>query len=316
MCYFLLLLFLFKNFLEYYTFFKSNKKLLITFDKKFDSNLNIIYIILYNFTKKISASLVFILACIIYIYFFDMNIIYIYISKLFFLISICIKLVMFNKYWINNSFIRNNFPLFHLVIKYILFSLLLLNLYLLMFIIYKLSILSLSFINNLILKSNIINKIKAKFNSIKSNFSKNSKNPKNPDTLILSNEDKKKNKKKASELKEILLKKQKENLNFNSKNLNNSFSNKRDWKETINIEEVTDFSIDNQLKNLNKEYILYDKQVDKFKKIVKDIDKGKENFYPNESKTLFNQYINMIEILKINLKSLEKNLKKNRYNKE
>lgn len=313
MCYFLLFLFFFKNFFEHYTFFKSNQILIFTIEKKFDYNLNIIYVKLYNITKKISASLVFILACIIYIYFFDINIIFIYISKLFFLISIFIKLVMFNKYWINNSSIKNNFPLFHLIIKYILFSLLLLNLYLLIHIIYKLCILGLSLINNYILKSNIINKIKDKFNSIKSFFSKNSKNP---DILILSNEDKKKNKKKASELKEILLKKQKENLNFNYENLNNNFSNKRDWKETINIEEVPDFSIDNQLKNLKKEYILYDKQVDKFKRIVKDIDKGKENFYPNESKTLFNQYIHMIEILKINLKSLEKNLKKNKSSKE
>lgn len=318
LCYSLLLLTILPFFSKYYIFFKSNQILIFTIEKKFDSNLNMIYVKLYDITKIISAPLVFILACFIYIYFIDINITYIYISKLLFLFSIFIKLVMFNKYWINNNFIKNNFPLFHLVIKYILFSLLLLNLYLLICIIYKLFSLSLSIINSLILKSNIISKIKDKFNNIKSYFSKNPRDPKNPDILILSNEDKKKNKKKAMELKEILLQKQKENLNFNfnRKNLNNTFNSKRDWKETINIEEVPDFSIDNQLKNLNKEYILYDKQVNKFKRIVKNIDKGKENFYPNESKTLFNQYIHMIELLKTNLKSLEKNLKKNKSNKE
>jgi hypothetical protein len=50
-----------------------------------------------------------------------------------------------------------------------------------------------------------------------------------------------------------------------------------------------------------------------FKKFVINIDKGKENFYPNESRSLFNNYIDVIENrLLPDLKNQKSYLKKNR----
>jgi hypothetical protein len=62
--------------------------------------------------------------------------------------------------------------------------------------------------------------------------------------------------------------------------------------------------------NVKSEFKAYDKQENKFKKIVVDINKEKENFFPNESRFLFNEYVSVIKILKKNLKSVEKVLSK------
>jgi hypothetical protein len=43
---------------------------------------------------------------------------------------------------------------------------------------------------------------------------------------------------------------------------------------------------------------------------VIDINKNKENFYPEESQSLFEEYIKVIKLLKTNLKDIKKELKK------
>jgi hypothetical protein len=89
-----------------------------------------------------------------------------------------------------------------------------------------------------------------------------------------------------------------------------SFRLKRSWEETTDTGKLPNFSKKEQLKNVQKEFKAYDNQSIKFKKIVVDINKGKEKFFPNESESLFNEYIDVIEILKKNLNSIKEELKK------
>jgi hypothetical protein len=109
-----------------------------------------------------------------------------------------------------------------------------------------------------------------------------------------------------------LLNTQKRNLNNNSPDTvinKTSLGQRKGWKENINIKDNPQFLIKDQIDNVISELKAYDNQEKKFKKIVVDINKEKENFFPNESKSLFNEYVSVIKILKKNLKSLEKNLK-------
>ena len=84
-----------------------------------------------------------------------------------------------------------------------------------------------------------------------------------------------------------------------------SFSEKRNWKESINIEDKPKFTIHEQLNNVKYAYKAYNNQENKFKKIVIDINKEKEEFFPNESKYLFKEYVSVIKILKKNLNPRE-----------
>lgn len=146
---------------------------------------------------------------------------------------------------------------------------------------------------------------------------KKPKGPNNPKpnnlSIIPKNKDKKlKNlelKRRANELKEKLLKSQ--NSNLVTKDSNKlSFSERKNWKGTVDIGEVPKFSAKDQLENLNYEFQAYNNQEKKFKKIVINIDKGKENFYSDDSRSLFNSYVDVIKILKKNLKIIQKTLKK------
>jgi hypothetical protein len=70
------------------------------------------------------------------------------------------------------------------------------------------------------------------------------------------------------------------------------------------------FTVKEQLNNVKSEFKAYDNQERKFKKIVIDINKKKENFFSDESRFLFKEYISVIKLLKKNLKSVEKKLLK------
>ena len=84
----------------------------------------------------------------------------------------------------------------------------------------------------------------------------------------------------------------------------------RKWDNTISIEELPQLSIDQQLNKIKNEYKAYDNQEKKFKNTINNIKNNKENFYPNESTSLFKQYIELIRDLKTNLKFMQKELKK------
>ena len=103
---------------------------------------------------------------------------------------------------------------------------------------------------------------------------------------------------------------------LNTNNLNNittekkEFYGNRKWEETISIQERPQLSIPQQLEKIKYEYKAYDNQEKKFQKTINNINNNKENFYPKESTSLFKDYIEVIKGLKINLKSMETNLKK------
>jgi molecular chaperone GrpE (heat shock protein) len=69
------------------------------------------------------------------------------------------------------------------------------------------------------------------------------------------------------------------------------------------------------LDNIKYEYECYDIQTKKFSDIINNIEHNKENFYPPESKYLFKDYLKVIDNLKKDLKTMEDNIKKDKYNK-
>lgn len=126
-------------------------------------------------------------------------------------------------------------------------------------------------------------------------------------------EDHKDIKKKASEMKQQLLKVQKDKLSSNDLSVNDtpkSISHSRNWEHQIIIEQKQDLSLKEKLEKVQLELQAYNNQKKLFKKSINNIKKGKENFYPDESKYLWKDYIEVIKSLNSNLKSMKKNLKK------
>lgn len=246
-----------------------------------------------------------------YIIIIDLDILYIYLFSFFFLTGVLIKLVKITNNWVKNPELKQDFPMYHNIVKYILFGLLILNSLVLIIIGQKLLILIITYFKGLFLNMNIVNKLKDLKLSLDYKWVKNKDNkPRKPNVnFFFDLKNKKKNKKRASSLKEKILDLQKKNLNKDSSNTTlkqESFSEKRNWKESINIEDKPKFTIHEQLNNVKYEYKAYNNQENKFKKIVIDINKEKEEFFPNESKYLFKEYVSVIKILKKNLKSVEK----------
>jgi hypothetical protein len=56
----------------------------------------------------------------------------------------------------------------------------------------------------------------------------------------------------------------------------------------------------------------YNNKEEKFQNIINNIDNNKEQFFPNESKKLFEEYVDVVKILKNNINSIKENLKKNK----
>ena len=96
---------------------------------------------------------------------------------------------------------------------------------------------------------------------------------------------------------------QAENTQFSSLRRN------RNWENTISILEKPQLSIPQQLDRIKSEYKVYDDQEKKFKNTINNINSNKENFYPKESTSLFKEYIQLLKSLKVNLKSMEKELR-------
>ena len=276
--------------------------------------LNLIELI-YNKIKNLNVFLLLLFPFISFYFFKDLHEFYIYVSYLLLNLSIFIKLIILYKYWINNKYIKKNYPIFYYILKYILLTGLLFNMYNLIILIFKVI-----FIYNKLLikymyelKFNILKKLKSYFSSkLKRGSLAHEPNGPNFDPDQVINMDPNSTKKKASELRKKVLKQQKDNLKHNiKKNIEkNSFKGKRNWNETISKQEVPNFTIESQLTNVKKEFEAYDNQTNKFNNIINNIDNGKEQFFPDESKPLFEEYVKMINLLKINLKSIEVNLNK------
>lgn len=281
--------------------------------------LDLLIFKIYNNIKNIPSLEIIILAFCIKIFLVNKGLLFVYLSNILFLGGFSIELVIIIQYLINCKEFKDNSPLLYYIFKYFLFGLLL-------FTLYKLVIICLNFL--VWIKTSLLNKWKSfKLSSQYQYYKKfkTPKDPKDPDINFLEQIRNKKEKKKEafevkekiSELKEQLLKiqeeKVKENIEVNDSSnpmpSSTSLNNKRNWKGTIQIGEVPKSSVSDQLNNVNYEFNAYDNQDRKFKKIFIDICKGKEKFYPDESKDLFNEYIDVVNILKNNLKSVEKNIK-------
>lgn len=235
-------------------------------------------------------------------------------SSFFYYLAFFIILVKITYNWIDNILFKDNFPLFHSIILYLLVSLLVYNIYLFVINLIWICNLIFSFLKGYILKSNILSKLKDLKLDLEYKYYK-SKNPKGPKGLqFFTTKEKKDKDKRALELKEKLLKILTKNTRDNTSDAalkpeKISFSQRRNWKETINIGERPDISNSDLIKNIKKEFNHYDINEKKFKEIVVNIGKGKEGFYPNDSISGFNESINIIKKLKSNLKSMIKNVK-------
>lgn len=148
----------------------------------------------------------------------------------------------------------------------------------------------------------------------------NNKPPRKP-PIFTPSENHKDIKKKASEIKQKLLKLQKDKLKTSNLNgeggsrrreVSKSIRESRNWKHKIIIEQRQDLSLEDKLKKVQFELDASTNQKKLFKKSINNIKKGKENFYPDESKYLWKDYIEVIKSLRSNLKSMKKNLKKQR----
>lgn len=274
--------------------------------------LNLV-VIIYNKIKFLNVILLLLFAFISFYFFKDLHVFYIYISYLLINISIFIQLIKIYRYWINNEYIKKNYPIFYYIFKYILLTVLIINIYNIIILIFKVIIIYNNFLIKKIyeLKFNLIKKIKSYLSSkFKRGIEPNWPNNNDPNDII--NMDPNSSKKKASELRKKVLKQQKDNLKRNIKKNTEerTFKGKRNWNETISKQEVPNFTIESQLDNVKKEFTAYDNQTNKFNNIVNNIDNGKEQFFPDESKPLFEEYVHMIDLLKVNLKNIEANLNK------
>jgi hypothetical protein len=221
-------------------------------------------------------------------------------SILFFFMGFFIKLIDWTVKWLNFKLFKIKYPFIHIIIKYLLFIILLFDFFFIVILVQKIWIL---------LKGYIFNKLKDwKFN-INYKLKKGNKSPKTPVDYFFFLKKKKEEKKEASVLKEKILKVQENNkININTKKF--SLSEKRNFKSTIEIPKASEFNLEKQIKNIDSEYKLYDDQEKKFKKIVIDITNNKEKFYPNNSKSLFENYVDVVKILKKDLEETRRELKR------
>lgn len=211
-----------------------------------------------------------------------------YLESFFFLTGVFINLIKITNNWVNNNQLKEEFPIFHSIIKYTLYVLLIINSIILIIIGQKLLTMIITFFKNLFLNMDIKNKLKDLKLSLDYKRFKNKGNKPNGGSFIFDLKNKKKNKKRASFLKEKILDAQKRNKDLPNTTLKQeSFSKRRNWKKSINIEDNPKFTAREQLNNVKSEFKAYDNQENKFKKIVVDINKEKETFFPNESKLLF-----------------------------
>ena len=266
---------------------------------------------------KIESSIFITLLYYVYVFTISLDIIEIYLISFLLLVGVLIKLIKITDYWLNNDELKKDYPIFHSIIKYILFGLFIIISLILIIIGQKLLVMGITYLKKFFLNLDIQKKIKDFKLSLNYKWFKNNGNkPNKPkETFFIDLKNKKENKKRASFLKEKIFDAQKKNWNQSSPSTifkQESFSEKRNIKKSINLGDKPKFSTVEQIKNVQHEFKAYEIQENKFKKIVVDINKEKENFFPNESQSLFNEYVSVIKILKKNLKSVEKALSKNK----
>ena len=264
---------------------------------------------------KIELSILFMSLYYVYIFIMSQDIVEIYFLSFLLLTTTLVILINITNYWVSNSQLKKFFPILHSIIKYTLFILLIINLVYLIIIMLKFLIIIITSLKKSFLNMDIKKKLKDLKLSWDYSWAKNKGKRPQEGTLFFDLKDNRKNKKKASYLKEKIFQAQRKNLNKKHSSTTfkqKSFNNKRGFNKSINIENNPKFTVRDQLNNVKSEFKAYDNQENKFKKIVVGINKGKEEFYPKESESLFTEYVNLIKILKKHLKYVEKTLSKNK----
>lgn len=250
-----------------------------------------------------------------------------YLYKICFMIGILIELINITKDLLNNCKLKDNYFKLYKIIRYFLFGLLFINLIAILVIFFFFINYLINLIYNVTL--NWLVKIKGSLppapgpahghNFFKGDYNKPPKKPENTSSPMFTY--KKKHKdiiKRASSMKEKIINIQKDKLlNNENVDINSSGSGRlnRKWEHTIVIEENLKLSLKEQQGRVENELKAYYNQKKKFKNIIDKIKKGKENFYPDESKFLFKDYIKVINNLNANLKSMKTTLKKQEINK-
>lgn len=270
---------------------------------------------LYKYINKINP-LIFVILGGIFIFiskYSNNSLLFIYLYKICFSIAINIKWIIITHDFIKNQEFKKNYLNLYSPIRYLLLGMLFIYLTIMV-------IISFNLINYLIhlIWNMIWAKIKGLkiWNSINTGFSNNKppKKPQNSNIPFYTQEDKN-IKKKALEMKQKLLRMQSDKLNTNdlsmdcrSKSMHSNLNKK--WKHNIVIEKREDLSLNDQLDKVQFELEAYNNQKKKFQQSINNIKKSKENFYPDEAKYLWRDYIEVIKSLKFNLKSMKNNLKK------
>jgi hypothetical protein len=224
------------------------------------------------------------------------------------------------KLLINNSRIFNNNSSLLNIIRYIMWSLLILNLFVLVY--FSINLVFILF--NLLIKDHILNisikDLKAKWKAFsfkKDILKRGNKPPKTPQDSNLNfvEPNKKKDKKddlikRVEELKNQVLEAQEKNPADVQKPLKLN----RNWDKKISVgkSEITPEAL---IKRIDEEVQKYTVQSEKFKDVIDNIDKNQENFYPSESKSLFKEYIILIDALKKDMKSVKDSINKDQTSK-
>jgi hypothetical protein len=237
--------------------------------------------------------------------------------RIFFEIIILKNLIEIINYYIQDTYILkfkdNNFNIY-LLLKYVLFILICINIYILISDLGKFIEILVNCIATIIyslvkIKNfNFFNSLSKKFLSIKDN-NKSPKGPNDSNFFPFDSTKKKVHKdisKKASEMKEKILNIQ--NLPRTNDVTAKDFVSHRNWEQSIVIEKRSELSIPQQLERIKFESKAYKNQEKKFKDIINDINNEKENFFPTESKGLFEDYLKVIDQLNKNLNLMKKNI--------
>lgn len=301
-----------------YFFHSTQKNNFLDVDKAISKIYNYIYV--HGAAAKINPLIFIILSGIfIFISKYNDSLLFIYLCQMNFIIAVTIKWVIITHNFIENKQFKKNHFKFYCFIRYLLLGILFICLAIMVIVFCNL----MNFIIHLIW-SMIWGKIKGGFTRLgNTDFSvKQNKPPKNPKNtnILFSTQDHKDIKKKASDIKQKLLKLQNDKLNTNDINISSSgsaacqatksISKSRKWEHKIMIEKRQDLSLKYQLDKIQFELEAYKNQKKKFQQSIDNIKKGKENFYPDEAKNLWKDYIEVIKSLNLNLKSMKNNLKK------
>lgn len=245
--------------------------------------------------------------------------IFIYLYKFSFLIFTFMGLIfILNFFVLNISYsINRKFKTIY-ILKYVLYLLLFLTLVCLLFLLLKMSYDIILFVYTNLIKT-ILVKIKDLWEGIKNTLNKGNSNlpphnPKDPETTFYTSDSSTKKinkdlKKRAIEMRKAILANQEKEFSNNKTEIDftqHSLSKKRGLYKVIEIKQKQILSTIEQFDRVQTENKAYKIQATKFG----ILSKGKDGWYPPESKHLFKEYQKVLRDLRPYLRLMEKNLKK------